>query len=156
MAVAIRASSLSSSSSSGSMFSGSQTSPCSMQSIAVSIVRIGDDFGMKPLAPCCIARRMITGSSTAETITVGNHRTVTCDKGDHTTKIKLGKTYHEAMKSIEFKCGASSIKMDPKSITIKAPMITIKGEATCDIKSPMTTVKGDAMLTLKGGITMIN
>ncbi len=43
-----------------------------MASIAASIVRIGDDFGMKPLAPCWIARRMTAGSSTAETITVGS------------------------------------------------------------------------------------
>ena len=111
------------------------------------------------------------GSQTVEiwkdqttTIKTGD-RTTTIEKGDdvlkintgdRTTKVKLGKMHTDAMKSIEFKVGASSIKLTQQDITIKAPMITIKGETTIDLKSPMTTVKGDAMLTLKGGITMIN
>jgi type VI secretion system secreted protein VgrG len=90
------------------------------------------------------------------TVTIGNNDSLTVEKGNQTIDVKLGKTEHKAMKSIELKCGASSIKLDPKSITIKAPMIDIKADATLTAKSPMTTVKGDAILTLKGGITMIN
>ena len=80
----------------------------------------------------------------------------TVKTGNHVTKVKVGKTTHEAMQSIELKCGASSIKLDPSGVTIKGPQVSIKGMTQATMKSPMTTVKGDGMLTLKGGVTMIN
>jgi type VI secretion system secreted protein VgrG len=46
--------------------------------------------------------------------------------------------------------------MDPMSITMKSPTITVKADMKADVKSPMTTVSGDMMLTLKGGVVMIN
>jgi type VI secretion system secreted protein VgrG len=46
--------------------------------------------------------------------------------------------------------------MDPMSITLKSPTITVKADMKADVASPMTTVKGEAMLTLKGGIVFIN
>lgn len=111
------------------------------------------------------------GSQTVEiwkdqttTIKTGNRKTtiekgndaLVIPNGNRVVQVKKGKINGEAMQSIELKVGSSSIKLDPKSITIKAPMISIKGDATVDVKSPMTTVRGDAILTLKGGITMIN
>ncbi|MFT6675195.1 MAG: type VI secretion system secreted protein VgrG [Sulfitobacter sp.] len=99
-----------------------------------------------------------------ETIKKGNHKT-TLNKGNHDTLLKLGdmtvdakagKITVTAMKSIEFKVGGSSIKMDPMSITLKSPTITVKADMKADVASPMTTVKGEAMLTLKGGIVFIN
>ena len=82
--------------------------------------------------------------------------TLTVKKGDRTTKVDLGKDLLQATKSIELKCGSSSIKLEPTKITIKSVQIEIKGDATVEAKSPMTTVKGDAMLTLKGGMVMVN
>jgi type VI secretion system secreted protein VgrG len=61
-----------------------------------------------------------------------------------------------AKTSITLKCGQSTIKIDPSSITITTPQFKTKADATAEIKSPLTTVKGDGMLTLKGGMTMIN
>lgn len=90
-----------------------------------------------------------------EKVKMGN-RTVEVGMGNHVTKVKLGKTTHEAMQSIEFKCGASSIKIEPAQITVKSPMVKIQGDAMLDLKAPMTTVKGDATLILKGGILLIN
>ena len=83
-------------------------------------------------------------------------QTVTVDKGNMTVDVKIGKAEHKAMESFEIKVGSSSIKLTPKDITIKSPMIAIKADATFEAKSPMTTVQGDAVLTLKGGICQIN
>ncbi len=88
-------------------------------------------------------------------VDTGNN-TLTVAIGNRTTEVSLGKDSLEAMQSIELKCGASSIKLEPAQITIKSVMVNIQGDAMLEAKSPMTTVKGDAMLTLKGGITMIN
>ena len=57
---------------------------------------------------------------------------------------------------IEFTVGQSKITMDPSSITIKSPMITIKADVKLDGSSPLTTIKGDATLILKGGVVLIN
>ena len=99
-----------------------------------------------------------------ETVKEGDHST-TLNKGDHNTllkqgnmdvKVSQGKITVEAMQSIEFKVGPSTIKMTPQSIDIKSPMITVKAEMKADVTSPMTTVNGDMMLTLTGGMVMIN
>ncbi|MFA8385777.1 MAG: type VI secretion system Vgr family protein [Pelagibaca sp.] len=91
----------------------------------------------------------------SETINTGNHSTLV-KQGDLSIDVKMGKITVTAMKSIEFKCGGSTIKMDPQSIKIKSPMVTVQADMKADVKSPMTTVKGDMMLTLKGGVVMIN
>lgn len=91
----------------------------------------------------------------SETVKTGNHST-TVEMGDLSIDVDLGKITITAMQSIELKCGGSTIKMDPMSIDIKSPMITVQADMKADVKSPLTTVSGDGMLTLKGGIVMIN
>lgn len=91
----------------------------------------------------------------SETVNTGDHSTLV-KQGDLSVDVKMGKITITAMKSIELKVGGSTIKMDPQSIKIKSPMITVQADMKADVKSPMTTVKGDAMLTLKGGVVMIN
>jgi type VI secretion system secreted protein VgrG len=76
--------------------------------------------------------------------------------GNRTEKLDLGKSETEAMQSIEFKVGQSSIKIDQMGVTIKGMMIKIEGQMMTDVKGMMTNVKGDAMLIAKGGLTMIN
>ena len=91
----------------------------------------------------------------SETVNTGNHSTLV-KMGDLSIDVDMGKMTVTAMQSIEFKCGASTIKMDPQSINIKSPMITVQADIKADVKSPLTTVSGDMMLTLKGGVVMIN
>lgn len=106
----------------------------------------------------------INSGSYKETVKKGDHIT-NIDTGDHKTTLKggnmdvsvnSGKITVSAAQSIEFKCGGSTIKMDPQSITMKSPTITVQANMKADVKSPMTTVSGDMMLTLKGGVVMIN
>ncbi|MFK7821562.1 MAG: type VI secretion system Vgr family protein [Planctomycetaceae bacterium] len=103
-----------------------------------------------------------SGSQTVEiqkdqttTLNQGNQAT-TVKLGDLTTKVSAGLAKHEAMKSIELKVGASSIKLEPAKITIKAPEIAIAGDMKVDVKGLMTSVQGSAMLDLKGGIVKVN
>lgn len=91
----------------------------------------------------------------SETVNTGDHSTLV-KQGDLSIDVKMGKITVTAMKSIELKCGGSTIKMDPQSIKIKSPTVTVQADMKADVKSPMTTVKGDMMLTLKGGVVMIN
>ena len=75
----------------------------------------------------------------------------------HDITVKVGNVMTvEAGMKIELKVGTSTIVMEPKGITIKAPTIMIKADATLDATSPLTTVKGTAILTLKGGLVLIN
>ena len=100
----------------------------------------------------------------------GNHAT-TIEMGNMTTDISAGKATTEAMQSIEFKVGNSSIKIDPMGVTIKGMTVKIEASMLAQVKglmtkveadsmltakAPMSTVKGEALLTLKGGLTMIN
>ncbi|WP_209426239.1 type VI secretion system tip protein TssI/VgrG [Pararhodobacter sp. SW119] len=87
---------------------------------------------------------------------IGGNSKLTVQKGNMSTKVKLGKIEEEAMQSIEMKVGESSIKIDQMGVTIKGMMIKINGTAMLEAKAPMSTVKGDAVLILKGGMTMIN
>jgi type VI secretion system secreted protein VgrG len=83
-------------------------------------------------------------------------QTDTLDVGK-SIKVTAGTTIEmTAATSITLKCGQSTIKIDPTSVTIQTVKLKVQAQATADVKSPMTTVKGDAMLTLKGGMTMIN
>jgi type VI secretion system secreted protein VgrG len=70
---------------------------------------------------------------------------------------KIGNTWTvTAQTKIEFKVGSSTIVMDPGSITLKSPRITIQADAQLDAKAPLTQVTGTAMLVLKGGLITIN
>ena len=72
-------------------------------------------------------------------------------------KVAVGNTLRvDAGTLIELTVGQSKIKMDPGSITITSPMITIKADMTLDAIGTVTTVKGNALLVLKGGLVMIN
>jgi len=75
--------------------------------------------------------------------------------GNQATKLDLGMASTEAMQSIEFTVGQSSIKIDQMGVTIKGMMITIEGQIMTEVKGLMTQVNGSAMLMAKGGITMI-
>ena len=97
--------------------------------------------------------------------TIGNHRTAEIQKGDdsttvsqgnHSLGVSAGESTVEAATKITLKVGASTITIEPASITIKSPQIKIQGEAQAEMKSPMTTIKGDAMAVVKGGVVMIN
>jgi type VI secretion system secreted protein VgrG len=105
--------------------------------------------------------------------TITNNRTTTIDRGNdkftmnmggqtnkfklgnRETKLDLGKDEVEAMQSIEFKVGQSSVRIDQMGVTIKGMMIKIEGQMMTDVQGMMTTVKGNAMLTLSGGLLMI-
>lgn len=76
--------------------------------------------------------------------------------GNRKTKFDLGSDKTEAMQSIEFVVGQSSIKLDQMGVTIKGMMIKIDAQVMLEAKSLMTTVKGDALLVLKGGLVLIN
>ncbi|OSQ51929.1 type VI secretion system Vgr family protein [Marivita geojedonensis] len=99
-----------------------------------------------------------------ETVKKGDHIT-NINRGDHNTTLKMGnmdvsvksgKITVSAAQSIEFKCGGSTIKMDPMSITMTSPTITVDAKMKADVTSPKTTVNGSMMLTLTGGLVMIN
>lgn len=98
--------------------------------------------------------KLKTGNDTLK-IEMGNRETK-LSLGNDTTKLDLGKSETEAMQSIEFKVGQSSIKIDQMGVTIKGMMIKIEGQIMTDVKGLMTTVQGSAMATIKGGILMIN
>jgi type VI secretion system secreted protein VgrG len=82
--------------------------------------------------------------------------TITIKTGNYALKVNAGKATITAAQSIELTVGGSSIKMDPSSITIKSPTITIQANGTLEAESPMTTVKGTGVLTLSGALTKIN
>ena len=89
---------------------------------------------------------------------------LTIDKGDQKVDIKAGNQTIDVAKTIaitakmkiELTVGSSTITMDPSGITIKAPLITLEGNATIKASAPMVQVTADGVLTLKGGLTMIN
>jgi type VI secretion system secreted protein VgrG len=90
-----------------------------------------------------------------ETLEMGNDKTQ-LKMGNQSVKLDLGKQDTEAMQSIEFKVGQSSIKIDQMGVTIKGMMITVDGQIMTTVKGLMTKVEGTAMLTAKGGLVMIN
>ncbi len=91
---------------------------------------------------------------TAEIKTGDDSTTVSA--GNHSLAVSAGESTIEAALKITLKVGGSTIVMEPGSITIKSPQITVEGDATADMKSPMTTVEGSGMATLKGGLVKIN
>ncbi|MBB4286251.1 type VI secretion system Vgr family protein [Roseospira goensis] len=100
-----------------------------------------------------------------QTLTIHRHRTETVEtgneyveisQGNHRTHVKLGKSEHEAMQSIELRVGQTYIKLDQMSITLKSMTINIDAGMSLNLQAPMTTVKGTAILTLQGGLVKIN
>jgi type VI secretion system secreted protein VgrG len=113
------------------------------------------------------------------TVTVDNNQSITVTKdrtldvsGNQTTtiagdqKVTVSKTIVvEATTSIEFKCGGSSIKIEPAKITVKSTQIAVEAEANMDLKAgammnlkagaPMS-VKSDAIVTIEGALVKIN
>ena len=75
--------------------------------------------------------------------------------GNQMTKLDLGKSATEALQSIEFKVGQSSLKIDQAGVTIKGIMINVEGTAMTAVKGPLTQVQGSAMLQLSGGVMML-
>jgi type VI secretion system secreted protein VgrG len=76
--------------------------------------------------------------------------------GNITIKADAGAIMIQAMQKIELKVGGSSVLIDMSGVTIKGPMITIKGDAMAKIEAPMVQLDAKAMAMIKGGITMIN
>ena len=104
--------------------------------------------------------------------TIQDDYVLTVKAGDQKTKISAGASTLDAKTKILLKVGPSSILMDMKGITIKAPMIKIAATIKADLKAPMVKIKAAAMgefgaggilklnaggmTMLKGGIVMIN
>ena len=57
---------------------------------------------------------------------------------------------------IELTVGMSKITMDPGSIAIESPVITIKASASLTAEGSLTDVKAQGVLTLKGALITIN
>ena len=83
------------------------------------------------------------------------NRTIKVGGGNLDTKVDAGKITYEAAQSIEFKVGASTIKMDPSSITLKSPTIKVEGQAQVEITAPQTKVEGKAMVEVKGAMAKL-
>jgi type VI secretion system secreted protein VgrG len=101
-------------------------------------------------------RDLLTTVGNDRTTTITENDSTTLERGDQTTKIKLGKSETEAMQSIELKVGQSSIRLDPKGITIKGLTVQIEGTVQVEVSGLTTEVKGECLLTAKGGMVMIN
>jgi type VI secretion system secreted protein VgrG len=110
-------------------------------------------------------------------LNVGSKRTVTVKMDD---KLDVGMNMDVAAKmkiavkanlGIEFKVGASTLKITPASIELKAPVVKVEANGVVQVKAPVvmaqadgmmqakgaiTQVNGDGILMLKGGLTMIN
>ena len=63
--------------------------------------------------------------------------------GDHSLDVSAGKSATTAAQKITLTVGASSITIEPASITIASPQISINGDAQVGVSAPMTEVKGD-------------
>ena len=92
-------------------------------------------------------------------------RIITLDKGNQTTTIKQGNFKLavkagaidiEAAKSITLKCGGSTVKIDPMSITLDSTKITAKAKLKAEVKGTLVDVVAAGMLTLKGGLVKLN
>lgn len=89
-------------------------------------------------------------------ITIKSNLDETVEEGNHTLTIAAGKSVYEAKQSILLKVGQSSVLIDNSGVTIKGATVKIEGTTMLDQKAPMTTIKGDATVTITGGIVKIN
>ncbi|MDQ1832425.1 type VI secretion system Vgr family protein [Massilia scottii] len=76
--------------------------------------------------------------------------------GDQT--VSAGKSMVlKANSSIELKVGASSIKIEPGKITIKAPEVLVQADANLTVKSgAMASIKSGAIMSIEGALVKIN
>jgi type VI secretion system secreted protein VgrG len=91
-----------------------------------------------------------------QTVEVKNDQSITITNGNRSIRVSMGKITEEAKQSIELKVGASSIKIDPMSITIKAATVKIQGTGKIQQSAPMVSISADAVLTARGGVVKIN
>jgi type VI secretion system secreted protein VgrG len=97
-----------------------------------------------------------------EKVVIGKNRKVEIGNDDslkvtNNIKVRSGnKIDIKAATKITLTVGASKITMDPSSIKIESPMITVQADATAKLTSPLTTVEGTGILTLTGGLVKIN
>ena len=89
------------------------------------------------------------------TLDMGND-SLTVKMGNVDIKVSLGSHKTEAMQAIELKCGMSSIKMDPMSITIKSMMVKVEADLMLETKGLMVQQEASAIHIVKGGLVMIN
>jgi hypothetical protein len=74
--------------------------------------------------------------------------------GDQVHNVDLGPVPPRA---IEFKVGASCIRIDAAGITIKGLNVQVEGELSAELKGGVkTTVAGEGMTVIQGGLTTIN
>lgn len=85
----------------------------------------------------------------------GNH-VVTVKSGDMKVSVKSGQHVLEAAKSILFKVGGSTIKIEPAAVTIKTADLKLQADMKAALKGTMVDVNGSAMTTIKGGLVKIN
>ncbi|MDQ8159022.1 MAG: type VI secretion system tip protein TssI/VgrG [Gemmatimonadota bacterium] len=98
---------------------------------------------------------IVTGGDSTLTVDTGNIA-LGAAMGNITIKADAGAIIIQAMQKIELKVGGSSVLIDMSGVTIKGPMITIKGDAMAKVEAPMVQLDAKAMAMIKGGITMIN
>jgi type VI secretion system secreted protein VgrG len=84
-------------------------------------------------------------------VTIAKNDELILKTGNRKTTVQAGKMDSKAAMGISFVCGPSKIEMTPAGIKMEAPMIDIKGTATCTMKAPMVTVEGQGMATFKAG-----
>ena len=97
----------------------------------------------------------ISQGNETRTLSMGN-RTTAIKMGNDSTKLDLGKQDTEAMQSIEFKVGQSSIKIDQMGVTIKGMMIKIEATMMLQTKGLMVQQEASAIHIVKGAMVMIN
>ncbi len=75
-------------------------------------------------------------------------KTITVSAGD---SIKI-----TANSKITLSCGGSTITLEPSSIKISTPTLSMTGQATAKLSSALTTVEATGVLTAKGTLVKIN
>lgn len=92
-----------------------------------------------------------------QSITVGQNRTaeiqqgndaITVSQGNHSINVDAGESTIEAAQKITLKVGGSTITIEPASVKIESPQITISGN--------MSKLEGSAMTEIKGAMVKIN
>jgi type VI secretion system secreted protein VgrG len=104
------------------------------------------------------------------TVAQGNDQ-LTISQGDWVVKVSAGKTTVESAKSIELKCGGSSIVIKPNEIELSSTTIklsasgelkmdggnaTLAASGNLQLKGAMGTLQSSGPLTVKGAVVQIN
>jgi type VI secretion system secreted protein VgrG len=75
--------------------------------------------------------------------------------GDRSVAAQAGSITETAMKGIELKVGASSIKIDQTGITISGPVVKLEGRIQAQVDGSVTEIGGKALLRAQGGVMML-